>query len=350
MQQTVAGFAMWSAWQPERNLFFNSFFLESPDGNLAIDPLPLADADAAEIERRGGVAWVVVTNRDHERGARALVERFGAKLAAGERDAPLLLGPVDRTLADGETFFGARVVALEGMKSPGEIALCFSELRTAVVGDALWGDPAGSLRLMADEKLADPARVALSLRRVAGCWPKHLLVGDGTCIFDRAREAIWACLEARTGVYVNRINIDELEWIEREPHGEYCAIAGDIDGVTGGERVGSRVSRIPPGKAFCPLHWHSGEEELFFVLEGAPTLHTPRGAWPLRKGDFITFPTRSSGAHKIVNDGAEMAELLMISNTAFPDVCSYPDSHKVLVEARDVMLRDHPDLDYFEGE
>ena len=46
MQATIlSGVAMWSAWQPDRNLFFNSFFIEADgeaDGaNVAVDPLPL---------------------------------------------------------------------------------------------------------------------------------------------------------------------------------------------------------------------------------------------------------------------------------------------------------------------
>jgi hypothetical protein len=31
-------------------------------------------------------------------------------------------------------------------------------------------------------------------------------------------------------------------------------------------------------------------------------------------------------------------------------VCYYPKSHKVLVEATDLMVRDHPQLDYWDGE
>jgi uncharacterized cupin superfamily protein len=350
MQQTVAGFAMWSAWQPERNLHFNSFFIERPDGNLAIDPLPLTEADAAEIERRGGLGWIVITNRDHERGARALAERFGAKIAASDGDAPLLSGPVDRQLHDGEAFAGATVIALDGLKSPGEIALHFREQRAIVVGDALWGDPAGSLRLMPDQKLADPARAALSLRRLGARHPLHLLVGDGACIFGGAYEALWACLEARTDVYVNRVNIDELEWLSDPGHGVYEAADGEVDGMIGGAKVGCRVTRIAPGKAYCPLHWHAAEEELFLVLSGTPSLHTLRGVWSLRKGDFIAFPTRSSGAHKIVNDGGETCEIVLIANTSPIEICSYPDSRKVLFDPAGLMLRDHPLLDYFDGE
>jgi glyoxylase-like metal-dependent hydrolase (beta-lactamase superfamily II) len=198
MQQTMlAGIAMWSIWQPDRNLYFNSFFVARPDGNVAIDPLPLAEADAAEIAARGGVAWVLITNRDHERDARALAARFDARLVCGEREAPLLAGPVDRTLQPGEVFAGATVIAFDGLKTAGEIALFWPEYRAALVGDALWGSPAGALRMMPDEKLADPPRAAISLRALRAERPEHLLVGDGACIFGGADDAIRTCLEAR---------------------------------------------------------------------------------------------------------------------------------------------------------
>src|SRR5271166_2743794 len=116
MQSTVVeGVSMWSVWQPDRNLFFNSFFVATPDGNLAIDPLPLDDAGLEEMRKAGGLAWIAITNRDHERDARALAAKTGAKIAASEGDAPLLSGPVARVLRGGDELLGARVVALEGL-------------------------------------------------------------------------------------------------------------------------------------------------------------------------------------------------------------------------------------------
>jgi len=352
MQRTIVeGVRMWSVWQPDRNLFFNSFFVQGADGNLVVDPLPLGEADAMEIESLGGVAWVVVTNRDHERDSRALAARFGAKLAASALDAPQLSGPVDRTLSYGDDVLGARVIPLDGLKTAGEIALYLRKQRTVVLGDAMWGDPAGSLRLMPDEKLSDPPRAVLSLRRVHALRPLNLLVGDGACIFGDAYKVIWSCLEARTDAFVNRMNMADAEWIE-DPSSDSLYVGGyfDIDFYIGAERLGYRLARIPAGKSFCPLHWHTAEEELFVVLEGESTLLTPRGTWTVRKGDFISFPTRASGAHKLVNDSGATCELLMVSNTDHDDVCSYPDSHKVLIESRDLMLRDNPELEYFDGE
>ena len=353
MQPTILpGVAMWSVWQPDRNLFFNSFFVEAADGNLAVDPLPLPDPDAEEIAARGGLAWIVVTNRDHERDARALASRFGAKIAASEGDAPLLSGPVDRLLRDRDSIGGGRVLALDGLKTPGEFALHFPHLQAVVVGDALWGTPAGALRLMPDEKLADPPRAVMSLRKIAAALPEHLLLGDGACVFGGALRLLWSTLEARTDTYVNKINRDEAIW--HDFPGSVAPYDGDdafeIDAYIGAEKLGYRLTRLQPGKSSCPLHWHAAEEELFVVMSGAAKLVGPRGDVALRAGDYIAFPTRPSGAHKIVNDSREPCEILMIANVEDREVCYYPDSRKLLIDPGGTILRDHPVLDYFDGE
>lgn len=352
MQDTVVdGVAMWSAWQPDRNLFFNSYFVASRDGNLLVDPLALSEEDVAQIEGRGGVAWIAITNRDHERESRAASARFGAKIAAGEADVPMLSVSVDRSLRDGDTISGAMVVALDGLKTPGEFALSLRGRRAVVVGDALWGAPAGALRMMDDRKLADPARAALSLRKVRGLFPRHLLVGDGAPIFGRAYEALSECLDARDDVHTNVLNLDELRYVEDrgDPEG-YRSRFAEIGYLLGASRLGYRAALLPPGEAFCPLHWHTAEEELFIVWEGSPTLRTPRGEVTLRRGDVIAFPTDARGAHKVHNATAEPCTILMIANTSEDDVCFYPDSDKVLVEKTGQIVRASPALDYFDGE
>ncbi len=342
---------MWSLWQPDRNLYFNSFFISLPEGNVAVDPLPLADGDAAEIALRGGLAEVLVTNRDHERDARSLAARFGAKIVASVAEAPLLAGPVDRLLQPGEMFAGGKVIALAGLKTPGEIALHWYGQKTVLVGDALWGSPAGAVRLMPDEKLADPKLAVRSVRALAALLPEHLLVGDGACIFGGAGRAIRSALEMRPDTYVNRINRDEAVWRTwpNEPPG-YGGETFEIGDFIGAEKLGYRLVRLDPGLASAPLHWHACEEELFVVLAGTPALVTPAGEVALRTGDYIAFATRPSGAHKLVNRSSESCEVLMIANVDPSDVCYYPDSHKLLVERSEILVRDTPTLDYWDGE
>src|SRR5579864_5324011 len=96
----IAGAWMWSAWQPDRGLAFNSYLFERDGGFVAVDPLPLDESSVEEIARRGGVHTIVVTNRDHERDARALRERFGARLMASAAEANLLGIAVDATFHD----------------------------------------------------------------------------------------------------------------------------------------------------------------------------------------------------------------------------------------------------------
>ncbi|HUA09524.1 MAG TPA: cupin domain-containing protein [Candidatus Acidoferrales bacterium] len=350
MQTTVVpGVLMWSVWQPDRNFFFNSFFVKTGEGNLVVDPLPGDDALFAEIASLGGIHWIVVTNRDHQRAAGAFAQRFGAKIAASEADTPLLDVAVDRRLRDDDLILGARVLAFDGLKTPGEIALWLREGRALIVGDALWGDPAGSLRLMPAEKLADPAAAILSLRKLHAVFPEHVLVGDGACIFGDARGVLQRAYEAQAGVFVHRVNLDELALLRRG-EGKFEAEHAEIGFLIGGERLGYRVARLAPGKVFSPMHWHSLEEELFIVWEGEPSIRNERGTWRLRRGDLIAFPTRRAGAHQLLNESDAPAVIILIGINDADDDCFYPDSHKVLVGKTDLIVRDHPALDYYDGE
>lgn len=351
MQKTcIDGVAMWSRWQPERGLYFNSYFVQGDGENLLVDPLPLEEPDVEHIKATGGVAWIVITNRDHERAARAAAECFGARIAASGPDSSEMSVEVALTLCDGDAIGAASVIALDGLKTAGEFALHLPQQQTIAVGDALWGDPAGSLRMMDDAKLLDPQRAARSLHKLRAVHPRHILVGDGAPIFDRAYEAINACLEARAGANVNVVNLDELPFRLSRGPANYDADDVEIGFRLGAEKLGYRATRLEPGAAFCPTHWHTAEEELFIVWEGTPTIESPNGAALLRPGDFAAFPTREFGAHKLVNRSDAPATIILIANTNPYDVCFYPDSKKLLVEVTDTLVRSEPILDYYDGE
>jgi uncharacterized cupin superfamily protein len=346
----IAGIATYSRWQADRSLYFNSYFVESDGENILVDPLVLDDADADQMFAAGGVAWVVVTNRDHERAARAAAERFEARVAASEGDASEMSLRQDRLLHDGDAIGPARVVALEGLKTAGEIALHLPSKQTLIVGDALWGEPIGSLRMMPDEKLSDPARALRSICALRALHPRHVLVGDGAPVFERGYEAINAYLELRADAWANTINLDDLPWQTSVGPANYAARLAEIGFRLGAEKLGYWATRLDPGSAFCPMHWHTAEEELFIVWDGTPTIETPRGSRLMRPGDLIAFPAREFGAHKLVNLSDAPATILLIANTNPQDVCFYPDSKKLLVEATDTLVRSEPMLDYYEGE
>lgn len=351
MRQTVVpGVWSWSRWQPDRGVDFNGFFVEAGEGNLVVDPIEPDEGTLAELVQRG-VGTVLVTNRDHERSTQAVAAATGARVVAGELDAPTLIHAVDGSVRPGELVHGWTVIGLEGFKTPGEIALYDRSRAAAIVGDAIWGAPAGALTLMPDAKLADPARAALSARIFRALRVDHLLVGDGASIFGNAHAALDAMLTARNGVATERVNVDDLQYVrfpnDPEPFGGAVAEVGRLLGAT---KLGYAVGRMRRGEHYCPYHWHTTEEELFVVIAGTPTLRTPRGTFGLRPGDIVAFPANAEGAHRIWNDAEADALVLMVANNDAGDTCFYPDSRKFVVEATGTLVRDHPVLDYYEGE
>jgi uncharacterized cupin superfamily protein len=332
---------MWSAWQPDRGIAFNSYLFERDGGCVAVDPLPLDEQSLQQVAELGGVHTIVITNRDHERGAQALRERFGA------RDTKLEPGS--------EVFAGARVVALPHGKTEDEVALYLPDEQAAVIGDALIGAPAGSLSLLPDEKLADRDRFVLTLRNLWGLQLRTLLLCDGQPIFGAADAAIAALLEREGGPALHRMNLEEIEYVHRG-RGKFQCDDGEVGLPLGSRKLGYRVARLAPGKAFCPLHWHVACEEFFYVLEGRPSIRTHKGTFECRPGDFIAFPCGEGGAHQVVNESDEPALVLLVGMeepAVDLEACYYNDSEKVGIftaERSLGLVRSSPKLDYYDGE
>ena len=339
LQRTaIEGVWMWSRWQPDRSLNFNSFFIKG-DENIIVDPLAIEEADLRTIESEGGAKWIVITTRDHEREAGALAARLGAKIAAPAVDVPEIKVKVDRELRDGDVVGPAFVVQLEGMKSPGEFGLYLDDSETAIVGDALWGDPPGSLRMVPDAKLGDPQKAVLSLRRLWALQPKNLLVGDGHCIFGGATDAIGTFLESRTDVLIYKVNLDELTtWKARKGPGRHARKQAEVGYLIGARKLGYQMFEIPPGNFATAMHAHTEEEELYVVFEGQGTIRFTFGEYPIRKGDMIAMPVGERGTHRIQNTGSTNLIVLALANNADDDSVYYPDSDKLLF-ARHVMRR-----------
>ncbi|MEO6834530.1 MAG: cupin domain-containing protein [Candidatus Tumulicola sp.] len=352
--QTLAipGFYMWSRWQPDRRMFFSSYLRVHEGGNLAFDPLPLDAAEEDEIAALGGVATILLTNRDHARGAAAMRDRFGARILASRGEAARFDLKVDEVFECGplEVVPGVRALALEGAKTPGEVAFFLPGCGTAVVGDAMLGAPAGALSFLSDEKLANPQALAVSLRRLWSLLPKALLLGDGAPLFAGVDDAMAKLLEARGGPAVNRINLDELEWESfDDAGGRYRGEYGEIGLLVGARKLGYCAVDLPPGARFCPLHAHDKEEEAFYVAKGEPTIRTLRGNLRLRPGDFMAFPIGDRGAHQLLNESGSPCTVILIGTDDLDEVAYYPDSQKLGLRRRGLRVRVDR-LDYYDGE
>jgi uncharacterized cupin superfamily protein len=119
-----------------------------------------------------------------------------------------------------------------------------------------------------------------------------------------------------------------------------------------GIQLGATLYETPPGARLWPYHWECGCEEFAIVVSGTPTLRTPAGERRLSSGDVVHFPEGESGAHQFRNDGDAPFRVLIGSTKSRLNVAGYPDSAKLLIDAPDAcrMVRDSPELDYWDGE
>ncbi len=102
----------------------------------------------------------------------------------------------------------------------------------------------------------------------------------------------------------------------------------------GARELGATVYELAPGASGMNLHAHYGNEELFVVLRGTPTLRTLTGEDELRTGDVVACPRGREGTHTIENRSQDPALVLAVSTANSPDVVIYPDSATIGVATR----------------
>lgn len=82
---------------------------------------------------------------------------------------------------------------------------------------------------------------------------------------------------------------------------------------------------LMPGKTNYPYHYHSGMEEVFYIISGTATLKTPDGDKTVAEGDIIVFPANANGAHQLTNTSDDVLVYLDIDTASSPEVVFYPD-------------------------
>jgi uncharacterized cupin superfamily protein len=142
---------------------------------------------------------------------------------------------------------------------------------------------------------------------------------------------------------VARPNVHEGEFEMQRPE---AGMRGRRMGPAAGAReLGMSLYELRPGASGMRLHAHYGNEELFVVLEGTPTLRTGTTEEQLRSGDIVACVRGQDGMHTFENRSEEPVRLLAISTTNSPDVVVYPEEDLVGVATRHPMDRPPPDGD-----
>ena len=97
--------------------------------------------------------------------------------------------------------------------------------------------------------------------------------------------------------------------------------------------VGMVIESPEPGKRLFPRHYHMLEEEHALILEGEVTLLLGDESHVMRPGDYVCFPAGQKVGHSFLNSGSGPCRYLLIGERNPNEVCVYPDSNKVAVDA-----------------
>jgi len=133
------------------------------------------------------------------------------------------------------------------------------------------------------------------------------------------------------------ISSEDVEWNEEGPgkgtrfggrskHLTYAAVGSNY-------RVGLLIESPAPGRRLAPRHYHMLEEEHALILEGQVTLLLGDARYDMKAGDYVCFPAGQAIGHSFLNSGPGPCRYLMIGERNPADVCVYPDSNKMAVNA-----------------
>lgn len=125
--------------------------------------------------------------------------------------------------------------------------------------------------------------------------------------------------------------VDEaaVEWSEYD-HGDHEFRRKQLTADTPAAELGCSLYEIPEGKQAWLRHYHEGNEEAVFVLDGEGTVRLGPDTTERRlsAGDFVALPRGEAGTHA-VEGGEGGLRYLMVSTMNDPDVTVYPDDDKV---------------------
>ena len=131
------------------------------------------------------------------------------------------------------------------------------------------------------------------------------------------------------------VSADAVPWEDSFVAEKFGGQAKHLTAAAVGEgwHVGMLIEAPAPGKRLCPRHYHMLEEEHALVLEGEVTLLLGDERHVMKAGDYVCFPAGRKVGHSFLNRGSGPCRYLMIGERHPNEVCVYPDSNKLAVDA-----------------
>ncbi len=150
-----------------------------------------------------------------------------------------------------------------------------------------------------------------------------------------------------------KVRLTDIQPKHKNEHAGYEYYKRELVPKGNAQQCAISVYEIPPGKSAYPFHYHTKNEEAFFILEGKGILKTPSGDKEVSAGDFLFFPANKEGAHKLTNiSEGDMLVYLDFDTNNDIDVAFYPDSGKVGIWGKNInqLFKINQQVEYYDEE
>ncbi len=178
----------WQAYDPEVKCDLSSIALETQEGLLWIDPIPLADAALADLASRGTPLAILLTSGNHERAADVYRRRFDVPVCASAAAAEAMGIVVDEILMEESSAPGGMDIVAISSAGPGEVA--FAGHGVACVGDALIHLESHGFALLPAKYCADARRLPNDLKKLLSYDFRILTFAHGAPLTERSRQRL----------------------------------------------------------------------------------------------------------------------------------------------------------------
>lgn len=91
------------------------------------------------------------------------------------------------------------------------------------------------------------------------------------------------------------------------------------------KNFGVNLTRLAPGGVSSLRHAHTKQDELIYILQGYPTLHTDEGKTRLSPGMCAGFKAATGNGHHLLNETSDEVIYLEVGDRTLGDEGTYPD-------------------------
>jgi uncharacterized cupin superfamily protein len=303
----------------------------------------------------GPVGWDQMEGETLERGCLRRT-RWDLGSAAGSREVGLKrvralpggqTSPVHAHGAEEEIFFvlaGSGRLWQDGAVCKVGAGDCVVHVAEGPAHTLVAGDEGIDVLAFGERKVAEAAVLPrANVAWVGDTWFENPGAGE----HPFAREAALEPVDV-SSVGPRPANVVALDDVEAKPttRGPTDVLRADLGRAAGSVTTGLKHIAIAPGARSFPHHWHTGEEEIFVILEGDGILRLGDEEHAVARGSAVARPAGTGVAHSFVAGGDGLA-MLAYGQRSANDVCWYPDSRKLSVAG---IVFKVEQVDYWDGE